>query len=169
MRISRADMFLRVAEIIAERGTCPRAQVGAVIVRDGRIISMGYNGAPKGLPHCEDVGCVIGTNGGCERAVHAEMNAVMWAAREGISTDMATMYCTYSPCVYCAVAIVACGIQAFCYLHNYRDDAGLKILNDHLVMTRKWSIGAGSVADTEGAKSHAASRDRGSHHDGGGI
>ena len=84
--------FLEIAKLVASRSTCPRASVGAVIVKNNRILSTGYNGAPPGEPHCVDVGCLM-VNNHCERTVHAETNAVIQAARFGISVDGATLYC----------------------------------------------------------------------------
>ena len=83
--------FIRIAKEVASRATCPRAAVGAVIVKDNRIISVGYNGAPRGLPHCEDVGCDI-QDGHCKRSIHAETNAIALAARYGIAVEGATLY-----------------------------------------------------------------------------
>jgi len=169
MRISRDDMFLRVAEVIALRGTCPRATVGAVLVRHGRIISIGYNGAPSGMPHCEDEGCDVPfAGGGCVRAIHAETNAILWAAREGVSTDQTTMYCTHAPCVNCALTVAMAGITEFHYLYNYRDPGGLKILTDYDVAHWRRS-GAGSVADAEDSESDAADRNSSNLSDGRGI
>lgn len=91
MRISRDEMFIQIARIVARRGTCNRAQVGAVIVKDSRIISIGYNGSLPGEAHCTDVGCKI-VDGHCIRTIHAEANAICWAARNGVSVKDATMY-----------------------------------------------------------------------------
>lgn len=90
-RPSWDKLFLNVARTISKRATCPRASVGAVIVKDNHIVSCGYNGAPAGEPHCVDVGCEIAGNH-CQRAIHAETNAVAWAARIGISVNGATLY-----------------------------------------------------------------------------
>jgi len=85
------EYFMKIAEDVATRATCSRAAVGAVLVKDYRIISTGYNGAPAGEPHCMEEGCVM-ENGHCTRAVHAEVNAVCQAARFGVSTEGAKMY-----------------------------------------------------------------------------
>lgn len=84
--------FMTIAKDVAARSTCPRAAVGAVIVKDNHILTTGYNGAPTDEPHCTDAGCLM-VNGHCERTVHAETNAVAQAARFGVSVDGATMYC----------------------------------------------------------------------------
>ena len=124
---------MNLAWQVALRGTCPRASVGAVIVRDDRVISMGYNGAPPGESHCDVVGCeepieasADGTRfpgSGCQRAVHAELNAISWAARAGVATEGATMYCTHAPCRTCAQAILSAGIIGLVYEREYRAQA----------------------------------------------
>jgi dCMP deaminase len=127
-RISRDEMLMRIAVIVSNRGTCNRAQVGAVIARDGRIISTGYVGAPSGLPHCLDVGCDVSEYSGCIRTVHAEANAVAFAAKSGISTDGAVLYCTHSPCGNCAKLIINAGITKLMYEQEYRDVKPLGML-----------------------------------------
>lgn|SRR3990167_5762821 len=84
--------FMNIAREVSTRSTCPRASVGAVIVKDRRILSTGYNGSPPGEPHCTDVGCII-INKHCDRTIHAETNAVVQAAKFGISVDGSTLYC----------------------------------------------------------------------------
>lgn len=127
-RIDRDEMLMRVAVIVSNRGTCNRAQVGAVLARDGRIISTGYVGAPSGLPHCTDVGCDTSTYSGCLRTVHAEANAIAFAARYGISTDGSDLYCTHSPCGNCAKLIINAGISRLIYEMEYRDIKPLGLL-----------------------------------------
>lgn len=127
-RISRDETLMRVAVIISSRGTCERAQVGAVVSRDGRIISTGYVGAPAGLPHCSVVGDQIGTHGGCTRTVHAEANAIAFAARFGTGTDNTELHCTHSPCLECAKLIINSGIKRIVYEMEYRDTSGLSLL-----------------------------------------
>ena len=105
--------FLSIAKEVASRATCPRASVGAVIVRDNRILSTGYNGALPGEPHCFEVGCSM-INGHCERTVHAETNAVVQAARFGISLDGAILYLWSNidipACAKCSQVIKTAGI-----------------------------------------------------------
>jgi len=91
MRPNWTDYFINIACEVAQRATCPRAQVGAVIVKDNRIISTGYNGAPAGEPHCIDEGCIM-ENNHCQRAIHAEVNAVCQAAKFGLPVDGAVLY-----------------------------------------------------------------------------
>lgn len=115
MRLDWDKYFINIAQVVARRSTCPRAQVGAVIVKDHRIISTGYNGAPAREPHCEDIGCII-ENDHCQRAIHAETNAVAAAARFGLAVDEATLYywdsqCrTANSCVKCLQVMTAAGI-----------------------------------------------------------
>lgn len=84
--------FMTIAQVVASRSTCPRASVGAVIVKDNRILSTGYNGAPSGEPHCLEVGCLM-INDHCERTIHAETNAVVQAAKYGVNISGSTLYC----------------------------------------------------------------------------
>lgn len=112
------DIYMNLAAAVALQGTCQRAQVGAVLVRAGRPLSVGYNGAPPGMPHCEHL--VDPTVTGCTNAVHAELNAIAWAARNGIPTDGATLYCTHQPCVSCGQAIVSAGITRVFWSKPYR-------------------------------------------------
>jgi dCMP deaminase len=119
---------MEVARAIAERGTCERGFVGAVIAKDGRIISTGYVGAPSGASHCLDEGCEIGTHNGCTRTVHAEANAIAFAARHGISTEASTIYTTLAPCYECAKLIINAGVERLVYEVNYRDIRGLTLL-----------------------------------------
>lgn len=134
-RVSRDDLLISIAEIVRERSTCLRGQVGVVIGHNGRIISMGYNGSPPGMDHCLDVGCepdrVIDIDKeltdeerlvlfGCQRTIHAEANAIAWAARAGTPISGTTMYSTHSPCGKCAQLIVSSGIGRFVYVRSYR-------------------------------------------------
>lgn len=132
MNIHRPDWdfyFMMIAGVAASRSTCIRRQVGSVIVRDNHIISTGYNGAPKGLPHCREAGClrlVLGIPSGerheiC-RGSHAEMNAIAQAASVGTSTSGATIYCTHEPCSFCTKAIINAGIRRVVFVHPYPDD-----------------------------------------------
>lgn len=158
-RISRDALFMDIATTVSERSTCPRKHVGAVIVRDNRIISMGYNGAPRGMPHCTDVGCGGGVKrsttktargygydilpdefpNGCTRAIHAELNAVAFSARQGQATDGAVMYSTVATCVACAQALIAAGITGFVYLEPYRIMDGIHLLAQAGVVIDIWT------------------------------
>lgn len=140
-RPTRDELFIKMTQLVATRSTCPRKHVGAVIVRDNRIMSIGYNGAPPGMPHCDDVGCEAAffqrhEGGrtyqlpGCVRAIHAEMNAIAFAARQGARTDDATMYSTCATCANCAALLVSSGIARFVYREPYRLTAGIDLLNN---------------------------------------
>jgi len=102
-------MLMRVSEVIALRGTCQRAQVGAVLAQDGRIIATGYNGSPAGMPHCIDIGCEV-VDGHCVRTAHAEAGAIAYAARKGLALEGATLYVTHTPCETCAKLIINAGV-----------------------------------------------------------
>lgn len=127
-RISRDVIFMEVARIIGLRSTCTRAQVGAIIVVDNRIVSSGYVGSPPGLPHCQESGCEIDANGGCIRTLHAESNAIAWAARTGTSINGGSLYCDYSPCLACAKLMVQAGISNLYYAKQYRITDGIDYL-----------------------------------------
>lgn len=133
-RPSRDELCMQIAGLVANRGTCARAQVGAVIARHGRVLVTGYNGPPSGLPHCTAPnGCSNldrVAEGGCVRAVHAEANAIAYAARHGISTDGADLYCTHLPCRKCAELIVNAGLSVVYYGLDYRVKEGEVLLRD---------------------------------------
>lgn len=126
-RPSWDDYFLRMAQLVATRATCPRRQVGAVLVRDRRVIATGYNGAVRGAPHCEDVGCLM-VGGHCRRAVHAELNALLYCAASGVSSAGSTIYCTDFPCVDCAKALVQAQVRQVVYLAEYPDRNSADVL-----------------------------------------
>lgn len=128
-RMSRDDMLMAVAVVMALRSTCQRAHVGAVVAREGRILVTGYNGAPAGMPHCNHRPNSIESNG-CRNAVHAETNAIAYAARYGISLENSTIYTTLSPCLSCSQIIVNAGITRVVYSQQYRDTIGVDMLRD---------------------------------------
>ncbi|RDI92880.1 deoxycytidylate deaminase [Thermosipho africanus Ob7] len=141
-RESWDSYFLKIAEIIATRSTCFHRKVGAVIVKDKRILATGYNQPPSGFPHCDDIGCIrddlnikSGENQEVCYALHAEQNALMQAAKFGISTDGATIYVTHKPCSVCARLIINAGIKRVVYLNDYPDS-----LTDFLFKTSKISV-----------------------------
>lgn len=121
-RITREDMFMDIARTVARRSTCLRAQVGAILVVDNRIVSTGYNGSPPGMPHCTEVGCQMlgGAELGCQRTVHAEANAVAYGARRTLSTEGATLYSTHSPCRVCSMLLASAGVGSIVYAEAYR-------------------------------------------------
>lgn len=119
-RPSIGEYLLRMAATVAERGTCSRLKVGAVLSRDGRILSTGYNGAPSGEAHCWHVG-----DRPCDRSVHAEVNALVFAARHGVATEGASLYLTHAPCYSCAGLIINAGIATVTYGQQYRTADGI--------------------------------------------
>ncbi|MFQ3610902.1 MAG: cytidine/deoxycytidylate deaminase family protein [Fimbriimonadales bacterium] len=125
-RPSWDEYFMEVAFVVATRATCPRRSVGAVIVHDKRILATGYNGAPRGLAHCDEVGCHI-VAGHCIRALHAEQNAILQAALNGVSTRGATIYVTCQPCNHCAKMIINAGIERVVFQGDYPDPFALEL------------------------------------------
>lgn len=134
-RIKWDDYFMEIATVVAKRATCDRKLVGAVIVVGGTLVSSGYNGAPKGLKHCDDVGHEMKEMGGrqsCVRTVHAEANALVQAARHGSRVDGGTIYTTASTCYDCLKLIVNAGIKRIVcgefYASRYNMSGGMEAL-----------------------------------------
>jgi len=131
-RPSWDSYFMQLAQMVAQRSTCLRRQVGAVMVKDQQILSTGYNGSPSGLQHCDEVGCLrqsLGVPSGerheiC-RAVHAEQNALVQAAKHGVAIAGADLYCTHQPCVLCTKLLINGGIRRVVYTHSYPDQLAL--------------------------------------------
>ncbi|BDE08169.1 cytidine deaminase [Vulcanimicrobium alpinum] len=119
--------FMEIARTVATRATCPRARVGAVLTRDKRILTTGYNGAPRGVPHCTDAGCMI-VDGHCLRATHAEANAIVQGALHGVSLAGATAYCTHQPCAGCSKLLISAGVERIVYADAYRDAVASELL-----------------------------------------
>lgn len=122
-RPSIDDVMMQTAEVWAQRSTCSRLAVGAVLARGGRVLATAYNGAPAGQDHC-----VHANDDPCTLSVHAEANALLWAARHGVSTEGTTLYCTHAPCLGCSGLIVNAGVQTVIYRTDYRSQAGLNRL-----------------------------------------
>ena len=139
MRKSWDEYFIEIAQTVAERSTCDRAFVGCVLVNDDhRIISTGYNGSVVGNPHCDDTGHKM-RDGHCIRTVHAEMNALLYCAREGISVKNSTCYITHFPCLNCTKSLIQAGIKKIIYKEGYRiDDFALELLKTNNVATEKF-------------------------------
>ena len=131
-RISFEDLFVKTTKLVAKRSSCVKAQQAALLIKDNRIISFGYNGPPAGTLNCLEEGgeeiCGKDSNGSCFLGVHAEQNAIGYAARNGIDTEGCIIYCTMTPCISCAKLVVAEGIKEFYYLTEYRLDDGLRFL-----------------------------------------
>ncbi len=120
-RTSWDKYFMQIARDVSTRSTCDRKFVGAVIVREKMILSTGYNGSIRGLPHCDEVGHEM-ENGHCVRTVHAEANAIVQAARNGVGIEGADIYVTASPCYNCFKLIANSGIKRIFYGELYRDE-----------------------------------------------
>jgi len=120
-RASWDEYFMNIAHEVASRSTCERKFVGAVIVRDKTILSTGYNGSIRGLPHCDEVGHMM-EDDHCVRTIHAEMNAIIQAAKNGTAIAGGTMYVTASPCWNCFKAIANAGIVRIVFGEFYRDE-----------------------------------------------
>jgi len=129
--------FMDIADLVSKRSTCLRRSVGAVLVKDRRVLATGYNGAPSGLHHCLDVGCLreqLGVPSGerhelC-RGLHAEQNAIIQAALHGVSVNGSTLYCTNHPCIICAKMIINAGIITIVAKADYRDKLAEDILEE---------------------------------------
>jgi len=139
--------FFEITKLVATRSTCIRRDVGAVIVKDKRILATGYNGAPSGLPHCLDVGCLreemkipSGERQEICRGIHAEQNALIQAAKFGISVDGASIYVTHHPCVVCAKLLINAGIREIFYLEDYPDELSKSLLKEAGVVMRKGEL-----------------------------
>ena len=136
-RPSWDEYFMKIAMLVSERSTCLRHHVGAIIVKNRRVITTGYNGAAAGVRDCLELGCLrneLGIKSGerheiC-RAIHAEQNAIIQAAKHGQDIEGATIYCTHSPCIICAKMVVNAGIKKFITYGNYPDIGGVKDLLD---------------------------------------
>lgn len=122
MRPTKSDIFMEIAWTWSKLSTCSsRVSVGCVLVNQlGQIIASGYNGSPRGFPHCDEVGCDLDSAEHCVRAIHAEMNAIIQCARTGAQTNDCTIYVTHSPCPRCAMVIVQSGISRVIYNDAYK-------------------------------------------------
>ena len=136
MRADWHQYFMGIAHQAATRATCPRKHVGAVIVRDRTVLSTGYNGSIRGLPHCEDVGCVV-EDGHCITTVHAEANAILQAAMNGVRIEGGEIYTTASPCWPCFKLIANAGLTAIYFgefyrekrIHDYAEKTGIRLVD----------------------------------------
>ena len=147
MRASWDEYFMEIAEIVKTRSTCLRRQVGAVIVKDNRILTTGYNGSPAGTFNCIDKGTCkrieLGIPSGerhelC-RALHAEQNAIITAAKNGVSTEGATIYVNVQPCVICAKMIINAGIKRIVFKGDYPDELSLEMIREAGITLEKFA------------------------------
>jgi dCMP deaminase len=138
--------FMEIANQVAKRTTCRRRAVGAVLVKDKRILATGYNGVPQGIEHCLDRGCLreqLGIPSGEKhelcRGLHAEQNALIQAAKHGIPVDGATVYCTTQPCIICAKMLINAGIREIIFEQSYPDQLTEDMLRESGVITRRYA------------------------------
>jgi dCMP deaminase len=129
-RPSFDDIYINLARELSKRSHCVKRQVGAVIAKETRIVSLGYNGPPAGTHNCDEVwpevGCPRSERGGCSLALHSEENAILYAAKNGITLAGATLYVTLSPCLACARMIYTSGIKRVVFLESYAEYKGFK-------------------------------------------
>ena len=123
------EIFMELAVNLAKRSHCLKRHVGAVLTKDTRIISIGYNGPPSGTHNCDEefAGCATDSKGSCSLAIHAEQNAILYAVKNKASVDGSTLFVTLSPCLACARIIYSIGIEKVVYLRSYADYKGLKV------------------------------------------
>jgi dCMP deaminase len=147
---------MTITRQVADRSTCLRAKVGAVIVRDRSILATGYNGSPTGLPHCTEVGCLIyesrtpdgDVEQNCYRTIHAEMNAITQAARNGSAIREADIYVTHTPCIHCLKVLINTGIHTVYYDRPYK----LEAVGDLLRHARIKLVQVGAEASGDGPR-----------------
>ncbi len=150
MKAERPDWdpyFMEIAGIVSKRSTCMRRKVGAVIVKDRRILATGYNGAPSGLRHCRDVGCVrearnvaSGERHELCRGLHAEQNAIIQAAFHGVPIRGAMLYSTHLPCSICVKMIINAGITQVLYLEGYPDELAANLVSESGIIIEQLSL-----------------------------
>jgi len=137
--------FMEMADVVSKRSTCLRRAVGALLVKDKHILSTGYNGAPKGLRHCSEVGCLrekldipSGERHELCRGLHAEQNAIIQAAVFGISIKGSMLYCTNTPCVVCVKMLINAGIEEIVYSGDYPDDLAQEMLKESKIRIKRF-------------------------------
>lgn len=145
MRPSWDEYFMEIAKLVASRSTCLRRQVGAIIVKDKHIIATGYNGAPSGLDHCADTGCLreklavpAGERHELCKGLHAEQNAIIQAAVHGVSVAEGALYTTTQPCVLCSKMLINARIKEIVFAGPYPDTLSLSLLKDAGIILRPW-------------------------------
>ena len=144
-RMNWDEYFIQMAFLISKRATCIRRAVGAVIVKDNKILATGYNGAPKGIKHCSETGCYRVNNNipsgqqldQCN-GTHAEQNAIIQAAITGVNIEGAILYCTTFPCNICAKMIINCGIEKIYYVGDYNDQRSKDLFKQINIKIIKW-------------------------------
>lgn len=149
--------FMDITHIVAKRSSCLRRQVGAILVKDRRIITTGYNGSPAGMAHCGDLGGCIrmklgyasGTGHEYCRALHAEQNAIIQAAIMGVSVQGATLYCTHSPCSLCAKMLIGVGVSRVVFAGAYPDQMAMSFFNEVGIPLEQYNIETGDCKPYE--------------------
>lgn len=134
-RPSADQIFMDICDVVRKRSTCIRRAVGAALVKDGQVLATGYNGAPRGSPHCEtclreEMKVPSGERAELCRGVHAEQNVIIQAARHGVNINKSTLYCTNLPCSICAKMIINAGIKKIVYMDQYDDELAKKLLEE---------------------------------------
>jgi len=154
MRPSWEMYFMEIAKVVSKRSTCLRRQVGAIIVKDKRILTTGYNGAPRGLAHCLDIGCLrnlAGVESGHShelcRGLHAEQNAIIQAATYGVSIEGGVLYSTHQPCVLCTKMLINAGIKAIYYIEPYPDELSERLLDEAKIIHKKLELDERSATE----------------------
>lgn len=133
-RIPWNQYFMSQCLLISTRSSCTRLAVGAVMVRDRRVVSAGYNGSVSSDIHCSDIGCKV-VDGHCIRTVHAEVNAILQCAKFGVATEGADLYVSHFPCLQCTKVIIQAGIENLYYLHDYNNNEYAIELLEHSEIT----------------------------------
>ncbi len=158
MRPDWDEYFMRIAFLVSERSTCLRRKVGAVVVKDKRILATGYNGAPSGIRHCSETGCLreelkvpSGERHELCRGLHAEQNAIIQAALHGVSLKGAVMYITTHPCIICAKMIINAGIKEIIVSQGYPDPLAKAFLEEADVKVRYVNIGESDSKSQKGS------------------
>lgn len=144
MRPSWDDYFMRITKVVSLRSTCIKRKVGAIVVKDFRVLSTGYNGAPKGIRHCGVAGCLrkelkvsSGQRHELCRGLHAEQNAIVQAAWHGVKIEGSTMYCTYQPCIICVKMMINSGIKRLVYEGEYPDKLAKQMLKESKMLVER--------------------------------
>ena len=147
-RPSWDEYFMEITKLVATRSTCLRRKVGAIFVRDKRILATGYNGAPKGLRHCEEIGCLrerlkipSGERHELCRGVHAEQNAIVQAATSGVNLEGTTLYSTTYPCILCSKLIINARVKKVIYLEGYPDQLATEMLDEAGIVVERFDSG----------------------------
>jgi len=139
MRPTKEIYFMEMAHHVKKRATCPRRQVGAVFVRQGRVLVTGYNGSRPGAQHCTEVGCLM-IHDHCKRTIHAETNGIIQAAKHGVSLENAHLYVTTMPCLTCYNNVVTAGIQRIYYTDEYHGREQEEVLKAGAIILEKVTL-----------------------------